>query len=135
MTRWKLITATVAFLGLCACAHPPRLSTTLDIARDSDNLILLKLKIVNLEDRVTVPIALELTGQSETNGQWTKSESLLKPAAFVLNRKEQRNITKLWHIQADAVRTTLLLREQETGNILKTENSEKTLGPATTSPH
>ena len=49
---------------------------------------------------------VEITGQARSNGQWTKSESLIHPTAFVLNRKEQREITKMWHIQADAVKTT-----------------------------
>jgi hypothetical protein len=50
---------------------------------------------------------------------------LLHPAAFVLNRKEQREITKLWRIQAEAVRTTLVMKEQENGHLLKTEKAEK----------
>lgn len=133
MTLSKIIPVATLAILLSSCAHPPRLSTTLDISKDSDNLVLLKLKIVNLEDRVTVPIAIELTGEAETGGHWEKSESLVKPAAFVLNRKEQRTITKLWRIPADAVRTTLVLREQETGNLLKTEKSEKTFAPAATS--
>ena len=95
----------------------------------------MKLKVVNLEDRVTVPIALQLTGQSEQNGQWDKSVPLLEPAAFVLNRKEERTITKLWHVPAQAVRTTLVVREQESGNLLKSEKFEKTLAAAATSQH
>jgi len=133
MTLSKMISAAVLMILLAGCAHPPQLSTSLDISKDSDSLILLKLKIVNLEDRVTVPIAIELTAEAEAGGHWEKAESLLKPAAFVLNRKEQRTITKLWRIPADAVRTTLVIREQETGNLLKTEKSEKTFAPAATS--
>lgn len=96
--------------------------------------MVVKLKIANMEDRVTVPIAVELSGQAESNGHWDKTSTLLKPAAFVLNRKEDRTITKLWRVPADAVRTTLVVREQESGNLLKSERAEKTLGPATTSP-
>src|SRR5271170_4218514 len=133
MTLWKFASPAMLLAVLSACAHPPNLTTALDITKDADNLVLLKLKIVNLDDRVTVPIAVELTGQAETNGHWDKPMPLLQPAAFVLNRKEQRTITKLWRIPADAVRTTLVLREQETGNVLKTEKSEKTLAAAATS--
>jgi hypothetical protein len=43
----------------------------------------------------------------------------------VLNAKEQRDITKFWRIQADAVRATLIVKEQERGNLLKTEKAEK----------
>jgi hypothetical protein len=115
----------IVLLALWGCAQPPQVATSLDIQKSSDGLVLVKLKVTNLEDRVTVPIALELTGQARTNGQWSKPETLLHPAAFVLNRKEQREITKLWRVQADAVRTTLVLKEQETGHILKSDKSEK----------
>ena len=133
MTRWKLIASTLLLAAVSACSHPPKLSTSLDIHKDSPDLVVLKLKITNLEDRVTVPIAIQLTGQAEENGSWDKSATLLQPAAFVLNRKEERTITKLWHISAQAVRTTLVVREQESGNLLKSEKSEKTLAAATTS--
>lgn len=96
-------------------------------------MIVLKLKVVNLEDRATVPIAVELTGQAETNGHWDKPATLLHPAAFVLNRKEQRDITKLWRVSADAVRTTLVIREQESGNLLRSEKAEKKFSAAPTS--
>ncbi|HUA21034.1 MAG TPA: hypothetical protein VMB25_19940 [Bryobacteraceae bacterium] len=112
-------------LLLIACAKPPKLATGLDITRQSDGLILVKLKIANTESRVTVPIALELTGQAELNGKWDKPSTLLHPAAFVLNKKEERDITKLWRVQAEAVRTTLVVKEQETGNLLRTQKAEK----------
>jgi hypothetical protein len=111
-------------LALCGCAHAPQLATSLDVQR-TDAMVLLKLRVTNLEDRVTVPIAVELTGQFRSNGQWSKPETLLHPAAFVLNRKEQREITKPWRVQADGVRTTLIVKEQESGNILKSEKAEK----------
>ena len=123
----KLFALMIMLLGLWGCAQPPQIATILDVQKSSDGLVLVKLKVTNLEDRVTVPIALELTGQARTNDQWSKSEVLLHPAAFVLNRKEQREITKLWRVQADAVRTTLLLKEQETGHILKSDKAEKIL--------
>ena len=106
----------------------------MDIRKQSDGLILVKLKIANTEDRVTVPIALDLSGQAQVNGKWDKPASLLHPAAFVLNRKEEREITKLWRIQADGVRTTLVVKEQETGNLLRTEKAEKSFSAATAQP-
>ena len=121
----KLLALMMLLLALYGCASPPQLATALDIQKSSDGLVIVKLKVTNLEDRVTVPIALELTGEARTNGQWSKPETLLHPAAFVLNRKEQREITKLWRVQADAVRTTLVLKEQETGRILKSDKAEK----------
>ena len=121
----KLFALMIVLLALSGCAQPPQVATSLDVQKSSDGLVLVKLKVTNLEDRVTVPIALELTGQARTNDQWSKPEVLLHPAAFVLNRKEQREITKLWRVQADAVRTTLALKEQETGHILKSDKAEK----------
>ena len=121
----KLFALMIVLLALWGCAQPPQIATSLDIQKSSDGLVLVKLKVTNLEDRVTVPIALELTGQARTNDQWSKPEVLLHPAAFVLNRKEQREITKLWRVQADAVRTTLVLKEQETGHILNSDKAEK----------
>jgi hypothetical protein len=121
----KLFALLIVLLALWGCASPPQLATSLDIQKSSDGLVLVKLKVTNLEDRVTVPIALELTGQARTGDQWSKPETLLHPAAFVLNRKEQREITKLWRVQTDAVRTTLALKEQETGHVLKSDKAEK----------
>lgn len=121
----RLLSLLIFCLALIGCASPPQLSTSLDIRKESDSVIIVKLKITNLENRVTVPIAVDLEGQSELNGHWEKPSTLLHPAAFVLNRKEQREITKIWRVPADAVRTTLTLREQETGNLLKSEKSEK----------
>jgi hypothetical protein len=66
-----------------------------------------------------------VTGQVRTGGHWDKPATLLHPAAFVLNRKEQRDITKVWRIQADGVRTTLVVKEQENGHLLKSEKAEK----------
>jgi hypothetical protein len=115
----------VLLLVVSGCAHPPQLTTTVEIQRKSDDLILVILKVTNTEDRATTPIALELTGQARSSGRWDRPASLLHPAAFVLNRKEQREITKLWRIQAEAVRTTLVMKEQENGHLLKTEKAEK----------
>ena len=121
----KALLISVLLLVFTGCAHPPQLATTIDIQKKSDDLILVVLKVTNTEDRATTPIALELTGQARSNGHWDKPTTLLHPAAFVLNRKEQREITKIWRIQAEGVRTTLVIKEQENGNLLKTEKAEK----------
>jgi len=121
----KALLISVLLLVVSGCAHPPQLTTTVEIQKKSNDLILVILKVTNTEDRATTPIALELTGQARSGGHWDRPASLLHPAAFVLNRKEQREITKLWRIQADAVRTTLVMKEQENGHLLKTEKAEK----------
>ena len=48
----------------------------------------------------------------------------------MLNKKEQREITKLWRVPADAARTTLTVKEQESGQLLKTERAEKVFSAA-----
>lgn len=115
----------ILLLVLAGCSRPPQLSTALSVQKKSDGLIFVTLKVANLEDRVTTPIAIEVIGQARTGGRWEKPGTLLHPAAFVLNRKEQREITKLWRIQADGVRTTLVVKEQENGHLIKTEKAEK----------
>jgi hypothetical protein len=128
MKRTLLAVAVLWLLN--GCAKPPKLDVSLILEKQNANLIFVKVKVVNTEDRATVPIAIEVTGQSEANGHWDKAGTLLHPAAFVLNKKEQREITKLWRVPADAARTTLTVKEQESGRLLKTERSEKVFSPA-----
>jgi len=128
----KFILTTALLLVLTACAHPPQLSLSIDLEKAPPDGIEVKLRVVNLENSVTTPIAIDLEGEARVAGRWEKSETVLHPAAFVLNRNEQRVITALWKTQADAVRTTLVVREQETGNLLKTEKSEKSFGAVKT---
>jgi hypothetical protein len=121
-------------VSLTSCAKAPKLDVSLSLDKPAADLIFVKVKVVNTEDRATVPIAIEVTGQAETNGQWDKGSTLLKPAAFVLNRREQREITKVWRVPADAARTTLTVKEQERGFLLKTERAEKVFSTATAKP-
>lgn len=125
----KMFLPLLVAIGLTGCAKPPKLDITLTLDRQQAGLIFIKVKVVNTEDRATVPIAIELTGQAEANGHWDKPSSLLHPAAFVLNRKELREITKFWRVPADAARTTLTVKEQESGRLLKTERAEKVFAP------
>ena len=123
-TRFRKLLLGLPLL-LAGCAHPPEISTSVSIQKKSDGVIFVTLRVVNLQDSVTTPIAIELTGQARNGGHWEKPAPLLHPAAFVLNRKEQRDITKIWRIQADGVRTTLVVKEQENGHLLKSEKAEK----------
>jgi hypothetical protein len=125
-----LLVVVVGLTAVTGCAKPPELSVTLSLSKPNADVIFVKVKVVNTEDRATVPIAIEVTGQSQANGHWDKASSLLHPAAFVLNKKEQREITKLWRVPADAARTTLTVKEQETGRLLKTERAEQVFSPA-----
>jgi hypothetical protein len=134
----KTVVLLLVAIGLTGCAKPPNLNISLTLEKQKDDLIFVRVKVVNLEDRATVPVAIELTGQAETNGHWDKPSSLLHPAAFVLNKRELREITKFWRVPADAARTTLTIKEQESGHLLKTERAEKVFNsaaaPATAKP-
>jgi hypothetical protein len=132
MTKTFLLLAVV--LTLASCAKPPKLDISLSLDKQNAGLIFVKVKVTNTEDRATVPIAIEVTGQAQSNGHWDKSSTLLHPTAFVLNKKEQREITKLWRVSADAARTTLTVKEQESGNLLKTERAEKVFPPEAPAP-
>jgi len=125
----KTFWVSLVVLSLTGCAKAPKLDVSLTLDKQSADLIFVRVKVVNTEDRATVPIAIEVTGQAETNGHWDKSSTLMHPAAFVLNRREQREITKLWRVSADAARTTLTVKEQERGFLLKTERAEKVFSP------
>jgi len=125
----KTFWVSLVVLSLTGCAKAPKLDVSLTLDKQSADLIFVRVKVVNTEDRATVPIAIEVTGQAETNGHWDKSSTLMHPAAFVLNRREQREITKLWRVPADAARTTLTVKEQERGFLLKTERAEKVFSP------
>jgi len=129
----KTVVLLLVAIGLTDCAKPPNLDISLSLDKQRADLIFVRVKVVNLEDRATVPIAIELNGQTQSGGHWDKPGSLLHPAAFVLNRRELREITKVWRVSADAARTTLTVKEQESGHLLKTERAEKVFagaGPA-----
>lgn len=133
-----LLLAVLVLMTGCATTHSPKLDVSLSLDKQNTDLIFVKVKLVNTEDRATVPVAVEVTGQAETNGHWDKSSTLIHPAAFVLNKKEQREITKVWRVPAEAARITLTVKEQERGVLLKTERAEKVFSanaaPPTTNP-
>lgn len=121
----RILLLLALLLMLLSCAQPPKITASLDVQKQGDNVVVVKVKVVNVDSRATVPINVEVTGQAETNGHWDKRQTLLHPAAFVLNRNEQRDITKFWNVPADAVRATMIVKEQERGSLLKTEKAEK----------
>ena len=121
----KILPILLAAWILSACAKPPKLDISMSVEKQSADLIFVRVKVTNTENHATVPIAVEVTGQAENGGQWDKPSTLLHPAAFVLNKKEQREITKFWRVPAQSARATLTVKEQETGNLLKTLRTEK----------
>lgn len=112
-------------VGLGGCARPSRISATLDITRKSDDIVLVMLRVKNLEDHATTPLAPEVIVQTRTGAAWDKPVSQIHPAAFVLNRQEQRDIFKVLHTGADLVRATFTIKEQENGRVLVNQRIEK----------
>jgi len=114
---------------LAGCARPPKISATLDITRRSTDIVLVMLRIKNLEDRATTPIAPAVIVQTRSGASWDKPVSQIHPAAFVLNKQEQRDIFKVLHTGADLVRATLTIKEQENGHVLVNQRFEKAVPP------
>ena len=110
---------------MAGCATPPKISATMDIERRAPDTVLISLRITNLEDRATTPIAPEVVVQTRTGGAWDKPVSQIHPVAFVLNKHELRNIVKVVHTNADIVRAMLTIKEQENGHVLTNQRVEK----------
>jgi hypothetical protein len=122
------ITACALLIGalmLAGCAKPARISATLDITRRSNDTVLVMLRIKNLEDHATTPLAPEVIVQTRSGASWDKPVSEIHPVAFVLNRQEQRDIFKVLHTGADLVRATLTIKEQENGHVIINRRLEK----------
>jgi hypothetical protein len=112
-------------LTMAGCASPPKISATMDITRRAPDTVLISLRITNLEDHATTPIAPDVVVQTHTGGAWDKPASQIHPVAFVLNKHELRNIVKVLHTNADTVRAMLTIKEQENGHLLMNQRIEK----------
>lgn len=121
--RTSLIAALLLVLG--GCAKPPKISATLDITRRSNDVVLVMLRIKNLDDHATTPLAPEVMVQTRSGGSWDQPVSEIHPVAFVLNRQEQRDIFKVLHTGAGLVRATLTIKEQENGHVIVHQRFEK----------
>ena len=122
------LTIAVALLWMAAgCYKPPNIATAIEYKRRSPEQVALTLKVKNLENRVTTPILVELDVQARTGVAWGRPDPIIRPAAFVLNRREERDITVILPGDATAVRTMLTVKEGETGHLLKSERGEKNL--------
>lgn len=90
------------------------------------------LRIKNLEDRATTPIAPEVVVQTRTGAAWDKPVLEIHPVAFVLNKQEHRDIFKVLRTKGDVIRATLTIKEQENGHVIINQKFEKTV-PLTSS--
>jgi hypothetical protein len=120
----KTVFIAVLAIAITACATPPKVSTSFAVKRTSRETVAVTLKVKNLENRPTTPIQIDMTAQMHAGNAWSRPESILHPAAFVLNRNEEHKIPANLKTDADAIRFTLVVKEAETGHVLKTERSQ-----------
>ena len=120
----------LALVLLTACHKPSHVTSSIEFKRKPGDVILVTLKIKNLDDRATTPIVPDLTMQTQTDGKWDKPASIIHPSGFVLARYEERDITAPVRTTASTARLMLTIKEVETGLILRNERFERTL-PAT----
>lgn len=121
----RTLVTTALLLAIAGCASPPKISATMDISRRDPDTVLISLRVTNLEDHATTPIAPEVMVQTHSGGAWEKAVSQIHPVAFVLNKHELRNIVKVVHTNADVVRAMLTIKEQENGHVLMNQRIEK----------
>jgi hypothetical protein len=121
----KTAPALMVGLGLIAgCAHPPKVSTAISIKRKSADVVAIVLEVKNLEKRPTVPILVNVAAELHTANGWSRPDPVIHPAAFVLNRNETQIFGANLKATADGVRTLLVVKEAETGHVLKTERAQ-----------
>ena len=113
-------------LVLAGCARPPVLLSTVTVQRDGGAAVI-KVSVRNAGHAATTPIAVELITTQPAGGSWGKPESVIRPAPFVLNRREKRDLTARVKTDADVIRTRLILREAENGHVVKDETMETVL--------
>lgn len=105
----------VFVLLLAGCAKPPRIAVTVQVSKTSQTAGRMKLTVQNQEDRATTPLLLEASVQPPNE----TPIRVARPAAFVLNRKEAREIIAPFQSDAAALDPVVVLREAETGKILQ----------------
>lgn len=120
--------AVLALALLTGCAHPARISTSLDVATRGSDLTVITLKVKNQEDRATTPLVIDVTVRVRLGGEWGKPISVIHPAGFVLNKHEEQILRSTVRLKGEAVRTRIQIKEQETGAVVVSEEAERQLG-------
>lgn len=123
----KAALAVMAAVLLYGCAKPSNVSAALTFKRKSPDTVLVTLKIRNLENRATTPIVPNVSLQTQTGGKWDRPATIIQTAAFVLNRREEHDLTATLKTSASVVRATVTIKEAETGVMIKNERIERAL--------
>jgi hypothetical protein len=113
-------------LALAGCARPPVLLSTVAVQREGGSAVI-KVSVRNAGHAATTPIAVELIATLPVGGAWGQPQTVIRPAPFVLNRREKRDLTARVKTDADLIRTRLILREAENGHVAKDDTIETAL--------
>ena len=113
--RTPLLFLLIALATGCSnSAISPHLDAEIILKRTSPTTVLIRTRLKNLGERATVPIDVEVTASNQG--------SVIHPAAFVLNRKETRELDK--SIESPApVHATLVVKEAERGLTVVTKTA------------
>ena len=100
---------------LVSCASPPRIAVTTQIRRTSATEGRLTVTIRNTEDRASTPILLEVSLRSRSAAPLR----VIHPVAFVLNKREVREIIARFKSDAEDLEAVVELRAAQTGAQVK----------------
>jgi hypothetical protein len=108
-------------LCLIGCAHPSQVSTSLAFGTLAPGLTTLTVRVKNLDVRASTPLLIDIAIEQRDGASWTKPESILHPAGFVLKKQEEQILRATFKSNGKPVRATLTVKEQESGRVLKKE--------------
>jgi hypothetical protein len=108
----------VLTLLLAGCAKPPRIGVSLQVRKTSAVAGVATLRVKNQESRPTTPIVVEVSLKPSDGSPPLR---VIHPAAFVLNRQEEREIVAPFTSNAASFEPVLAMREAETGKVLAPE--------------
>ena len=100
---------------LVSCATPPRIAVTTQVRKTSATEGRLTVNIRNTEDRASTPILLEVSLRSGSAAPLR----VIHPVAFVLNKREVREIIARFKSDAADLEAVVELRAAQTGAPVK----------------
>jgi len=111
----------VACLLLAGCAHPAKVGTSLTFGTLSPGMATITVRVKNTDVRATTPLLIDISIEQKGGAGWTKPESILHPAGFVLKKQEEQILRATFKSTATLLRATLTVKEQESGRVIHKE--------------
>jgi hypothetical protein len=108
----------IVILVMAGCATPPRIGVNLQLRKTPPKGGIVTLRVKNQENRPTTPILVEVSLRPSDG---SAPLLVIHPAAFVLNRQEEREIIAPFTSTAPSFEPVLAMREAETGKVLQPE--------------